>query len=355
MPAELTIAGAVVVAAAVTSIAIPRVIALARRLDFLDRPEGYKKHGVPTPYLGGLAVVLGFVVSALLFGGGAGRYWPIVVGAIALSAVGTLDDRVRLGPLSRVLVTLVAAAGLSAAGLGWHFLGSGVGDAALTLVWVVAIVNGFNLMDNLDGACATVAAASATGIAVICALTGNFDLAAMAAAIAAACVAFLRANLSRPPRLFLGDGGSMPIGFVIAALVMAGPGRVGVEWKPFLMGGMLVSLVIFDTSLVVFSRLRRGVPVLSGGRDHLTHRLLSRLGTERRVAVALLLVQTSACALAVVAAETADWHLALGFAVGCMSVGAAALFVLEAVYGRTAVPPPGGGDVQAEPGRAPAR
>lgn len=332
MADEVRLAGAVAAALALGSILTPLAIAVAHRLTFFDRPAGYKQHGAPTPYLGGAAVIAAVLLTAIVFGGAAGTYAPIALGAIGLFGVGTIDDRVGLGPGLRLFAATLAALTLSANGLGWNFFVSEAANLGLTLFWVVGLVNAFNLMDNLDGACSSVAATSAAGIAVISALEGAYPLAAFAAALSAGCIAFLRFNLAGPARIFLGDGGSMPIGFLLAALVMAGPAAVRDDWAPLVSAAMFVGLVIFDTSLVVLSRLRRGAPVLRGGRDHLTHRLLLAVGSERHVAVVLITVQGGLCALGVVAAQSQNPTVALSLGVGCMALGAVALGALEVAY-----------------------
>ncbi len=146
-------------------------------------------------------------------------------------------------------------------------------------------MNAFNLMDNLDGATGTVTAVAASGIGALAATGSAWALGAMALALAGACAGFLPYNLAKPARIFLGDGGSMPIGLIISALIMAMTpvGELGEVMVPIAV--VLVGLPALDTALVIVSRRRRGVSVFSGGRDHLTHRLLAKLGTPRRVAL----------------------------------------------------------------------
>ena len=341
MPAEVRIAAAASVAFAMVLALTPLAVRAACRLDFYDRPEGYKKHGKPTPYLGGTAVVLAVILAGLAFGDGSGRYGPIILGALALGAVGTLDDRVLLGPVSRLVVTMLVALLLSTTGLGWAIFTSDVANDALTVLWIAAVVNAFNLMDNLDGACSTVAATSSAGIAVIGALQDRYELAALAAALSAASLAFLRFNLTIPARIFLGDGGSMPVGFIVAATAMQATRGVGDELAPLLVAALLVGLVIFDTTLVIASRLRRRVHVLSGGRDHVTHRIFGRVASTRRVALALAGTQAALCATGLVAAHADDASLVLLLAGTWMAVGVAALAGFETGYGRMNAGPAG--------------
>ncbi len=123
-----------------------------------------------------------------------------------------MDDRHNLSPYLRVLVEVTIGVLLSTAGLGWK-LGSGpLLDAVVTGIWVVGVVNAFNLFDNMDGAASTMALVVAAGACVLGLVTGEVWVAAGSAALCGACLGFLPHNLSSPARIFLGDGGSMPIG-----------------------------------------------------------------------------------------------------------------------------------------------
>jgi UDP-GlcNAc:undecaprenyl-phosphate GlcNAc-1-phosphate transferase len=245
----------------------------------------------------------GFLPAALLFGDGATRFAPIVVCAAGLSVIGTLDDRFTVRPSRRIVAEGVAAAVLVHYGLGWSFVDGSLEQLVLTALWVIAFTNAFNLMDNMDGAAATVAVMCGAGLAAQALIAGDPALAALAIAVAGACLGFLPYNLraGAPARIFLGDGGSMPIGFLLAATAMNVPDE-GVGWPTVLLGGMLLALPVLDTILVVVSRTRRRVPVVKGGRDHLTHRLHTRLASPLRVALALATAQALASLIAIVAA-----------------------------------------------------
>jgi UDP-GlcNAc:undecaprenyl-phosphate/decaprenyl-phosphate GlcNAc-1-phosphate transferase len=265
----------------------PLAIRLAGRTGFYDHPVGYKGHDAPTPYLGGMAVVLALLLAALLFGRGSSHLAPIAIGAIALLGVGTVDDRYALAPLTRLAIEIAVAGVLFAGGIKWNLFGSELLNFAVTAVFVLGVVNAFNLMDNMDGACCTVAGVSGVALGVLALAQGSPETAAIAFALAGACLGFLRYNLASPARIFLGDGGSMPVGFVVAALIMAMPGTRHLGWAVVPVAVVLVGLPALDTTLVVVSRLRRGAGVFEGGRDHLTHRLRAKLGTARRVAAVL--------------------------------------------------------------------
>lgn len=271
-------------------IATPLARRLALRTDFLDHPRDYKQHGRSTPYLGGTAVMAAWALSAVAFGAGLGRYWPILAGAVALWAVGTIDDRRGLPISPRLAVQVGAAALLWATDLGWDLVAGDLLDCGLTVLWVVGLTNAANLMDNQDGAAAAPAVVAAAGIGIVAASEGRPLIGAIALAMAGACAGFLPSNLASPSRIFLGDGGSAPIGFVLAACTISVPSP-DFGWVAIAAAIPLVGVFVFDTTLVTVSRLRRGTPVLSGGRDHLSHRLLRWFGSPRRVAAALAALQ----------------------------------------------------------------
>jgi UDP-GlcNAc:undecaprenyl-phosphate/decaprenyl-phosphate GlcNAc-1-phosphate transferase len=290
------------VALAVVYVTTPLAIRVAARLAFYDHPIGYKGHARPTPYLGGAAVVAGFVASIALVTGDWHRTLPLVTGVLILWAVGTLDDRRTVTPAARLAIESTLAAGMWALGLGWD-LGAGPAvDLVVTVVWVVAVVNAFNIFDNMDGAACSVAAVAAGGLSLFGIVEGDAWLALAGAALCGACAGFLPHNLLRSPaRIFLGDGGSLPIGFAIAALAMEGIASEGPAWQTLAMGLLFVGIPALDTALVIVSRRRRGLSVATGGRDHLTHRLRRRVGTARAVAVTVGSAQATVSVLAVVA------------------------------------------------------
>jgi UDP-GlcNAc:undecaprenyl-phosphate/decaprenyl-phosphate GlcNAc-1-phosphate transferase len=307
--------------------ATPAAIRVATRTDFFDRPREYRTHGAPTPFLGGAAVLAAFLVAALAVGG-VRHYWVLLLCASVMWAIGTIDDRIAVAPRWRLLAEAAAAAALFAAGLGWRLPVSPPLDFLLTIAWCAGLVNAFNLMDNLDGACATVGCVSAAGLGILATIHDQPVPAGMAAALAAACAGFLRWNLAKPSRIFLGDGGSMPIGFLVAGLGMAISRHLRIGDAGFLVIALIAGAVILDTALVSFSRTRRGVSLLTGGRDHLSHRLLARLGSARSVAGALALLQASLAGAAIVSDRLGSDAVFL-LALLAASLGLLAIAVLD--------------------------
>ena len=311
MSPDLTAAAAFAIAALVTYLVTPLCIRVAVRTGFYDLPEGYKGHKRPTPYLGGTAIVIGILAAVLATDGGVTAHPVIVICVVGLWLMGTIDDRVNLPISLRTFAEVGIAVALWATGRGWGVFHDGPADLALTVFWVVGVMNAFNLMDNMDGAASSTAAVSALGAGTLALLAGDGDLAALSFAVAGACLAFLPRNLAS--RIFMGDGGSLVIGLLVARVTMAAVTRQYLGASGVIVAALLVGMVIFDTTLVVISRSRAGVPVLTGGRDHLTHRLAGRVGAPRKVALTLAVAQILLCSITIVVAQAGlGWVLLAG-------------------------------------------
>jgi UDP-GlcNAc:undecaprenyl-phosphate GlcNAc-1-phosphate transferase len=325
---EVAVPGAFALAALIAFAATPVAIWVARATSFFDVPSGYKGHRQSTPYLGGAGIVAAVLAAAFAFRADAGGLGLILAIAATLWLLGTIDDRVSLPLLPRALVEVGAAALLWATGHGWSAFNWAPADLALTVVWVFGVMNAFNLMDNMDGASATTAAVSACGAGALALVAGDVHLAVLAFALAGACAGFLPHNLANPARIFMGDGGSLPVGFLVAAVVMEAAARNSPGLSAVVVAGLLVGLVVLDTALVTVSRLRGGRQVLLGGSDHLTHRIVRRLGSPRRVALGLGVAQLVLCSVTVtVAAVEVLWILMVGSVAA--TVGVLLIWTLE--------------------------
>lgn len=320
----VSFAGAAVVAQG----AAPVAIRLARRTDFFDHPRGYRRHSRPTPLLGGMAVLAAILAVSVLIVGAGGRLLVPLGCAVFLCVLGTIDDRIAVAPLVRVLAEASAGAALYVAGIHWNTELPAAGDLVLTMVSVVIAVNAFNLMDNLDGACSTVAGVAGIGIGALAAIRGQTALAGVSFALSGACAGFLPWNLARPAKAFLGDGGSMPLGLLIGsfAILAARPAKTGAGG--LLVGALLAGLPVFDTALVSVSRTRRGVRLVTGGRDHLSHRLLLVALDPRRVAIALAALQGLLSTLAIAGYELGADAVDL-FALGTFLAAVAGIIALD--------------------------
>jgi len=269
--------------------ATPVIRRVASRLGIVDRPDARRVHLAPVPLLGGIAIYAGFIVALLLFGEGwvVSQAIGILVGATIVSFLGIWDDRWGVRPVLKLSGQATAAGILIISGVQVSFLPHPILNIAVTLLWIVGITNALNLLDNMDGLSGGVGAVAAGFFLLLAAWNGQYLVASLAAALLGVCIGFLVYNFN-PASIFMGDAGSMFLGFILAVvgIKLRFPGRPNtITW---MIPVVVLGLAIFDTTLVVFSRLRRGInPLTNPGKDHVSHRLVL-LGLSQRQAVVLL-------------------------------------------------------------------
>jgi UDP-GlcNAc:undecaprenyl-phosphate GlcNAc-1-phosphate transferase len=311
---------------------MPFVRRAAVRWGFIDQPSARKVHTQPTPRLGGAAIYVGCIVALLAF---SDRFYvsqlvSILVGATLVSFLGIWDDRRGLRPLLKLLGQLVAAGILIMSGVQVGFLRNPVLNLAATMLWMVGITNALNLLDNMDGLSGGVATVACIFFLLLAVMSGQYLVGSFAAALLGACVGFLYYNLN-PASVFMGDTGSLFIGFVLAALGIKLRFPDNVAFVTWMIPVVVLGLPIFDTTLVVISRLRRGLnPLTTPGKDHVSHRLVLMGATKREAVLMLYLV---CCALGVVAMFLTQASIPEGYAVGALLLlfGLYALWRLEQV------------------------
>ncbi|GAA3798792.1 MraY family glycosyltransferase [Sphaerisporangium flaviroseum] len=276
---------------------------LALHWDFTDRPVGYKTHARPVPYLGGVAIMLGTIAPALTLLGVADiRTTAIILAAVAVGLLGLIDDIVPLSPSKRLGVESLAASGVVMSGIQAPVTGGWL-DGPLTVMWVVVMTNSVNLLDNMDGALGAVAAVSAATLAATAFMSAEPGVGLLLVALAHACLGFLPHNWA-PAKVFMGDAGSLFIGFVLACsavLLVTGQGM------GTMVAGLLLPMFVatVDTGVVLLSRRREGRPLMQGGNDHLSHRLRLLGAGTRLTAVALATLAALAGGLCL--AMTLNW------------------------------------------------
>ena len=264
----------------------PIVRAIATAGGFVARPTSDRWHRKPVPLLGGIAIAVAAASSALMFGWYHRELLAVVTAALAMAFVGVVDDIKQLKPSTKLTAQIAVACALIAQGVQLHWTHSQIADAFLTIFWFVAITNAFNLLDNMDGLCAGVASIAALAYCGSAAL-GQVELQFAGAAIAGAAAGFLVFNF-KPASIFMGDGGSMFLGAMLAALPIAtGSNTPRSVVFAILVPGLVVLIPIFDTAFVTISRKLSSRPASTGGRDHTSHRLVA-LGFSERQAVLVL-------------------------------------------------------------------
>jgi len=273
------------------------VRALALRVGMVDLPGPRKVHLHPIPLLGGLAMY-GAVMLAVLFtfdGPARAQIVGILTGATVVAVVGILDDRGLLHHQVKLFVGMpLAACVLLVTGIHaqvFEFLFGGrtgyVLDAILTVFFVVGITASFSILDHMDGLCAGVAATASIFFALLAYLNGQTLVTTLAAAVLGASTGFLRWNF-KPAKIFMGDGGAMFLGFLMATLGLKLRLEHANHISAWLAPLLILGVTIFDTTLVTISRSRRGLlPFATPGKDHVAHRL-ANLGLGHRGAVITL-------------------------------------------------------------------
>jgi len=296
-----------IAAFALTGLLTWPVRALAIRLGAMDAPNLARKTQVePVPYLGGLAIALGITVVTFVavFVGDQNENlndlaFTVLVPALSLGLMGLVDDLRSLSPWPRLITqsvvgSIVAFIIVQGGTIGTPF-GTSTLNTAVTIFWIVGICNSINFFDNLDGAASGAVGIAALGVFFIAFDRGQELVSALSIVTAGATIGFLMWNKS-PAKIYMGDAGALFLGVIISvATIRVNPGIVP-TWKSLLIPIMLLAVPLLDTCVAVFSRLARGLSPLTGGKDHLSHRLV-RAGLSRRAAAISLWSAAGICAL----------------------------------------------------------
>ena len=296
------------------------VRALAIRLGAMDAPNMARKtQAQPVPYLGGVAIALG--ISIITLGAvfvGADNFvgenndqlkdlaLTILLPALVLGVMGLFDDLRSLSPWPRLITQTVVGSIVAFVIVENGTIGTPFGQAsatdsgswintAVTIFWIVGICNSINFFDNLDGAASGTVAIAALGVFVIAFDRGQELVSALSIVTAGATIGFLMWNKS-PAKIYMGDAGALFLGIIISvATIRLNPG-ITPTWQSLAIPVILLAVPLLDTCVAVFSRLARGLSPLTGGKDHLSHRLV-RAGLSRPMAAIALWAASVVCAL----------------------------------------------------------
>ena len=273
-----------------------RKIAVA--IGAMDKPNLERKsQKEPVPYLGGLAIAISVVVltfAAVIRSDNTQTTFPLAATllfpAIFLGLMGLIDDLASLNPLPRLIIQSLMAIVVSiflikSDAVGITLKGTFLDEVVMT-IWIIGICNSINFFDNLDGGAAGTVAVSTIGIALIALGEGQELIAALSIVTAGSTIGFLIWNRS-PAKIYMGDAGALFLGVVVSVLTIRLNPGIAPQWNSISLLPMLLAVPILDTCVAVFSRISRGISPFTGGKDHLSHRLMRKGLSKQGTAFAL--------------------------------------------------------------------
>jgi UDP-GlcNAc:undecaprenyl-phosphate GlcNAc-1-phosphate transferase len=269
---------------------VPLVREFCFRTGKVKQPRKDRWHHSPTPTLGGIAMFIGFAGAVIIFGivnqTTKNLPWHILLGSLIMFSMGVIDDIKPIKPPPKFIIQLVAAGIPIYFGAVIRFFPWPIANIVLTFVWLVGIANAINLLDNMDGLAGGVSMIAALILSYFCWQEGNQALLLLSLSMAGAILGFLVFNFP-PAKIFMGDSGSMLLGFTLAALAVARQRQASNVFAIMGVPILLFLLPILDTTLVTITRLMRGQSPAQGGTDHTSHRLIAFGLTERQAVIFL--------------------------------------------------------------------
>ncbi|MBQ8807930.1 MAG: undecaprenyl/decaprenyl-phosphate alpha-N-acetylglucosaminyl 1-phosphate transferase [Clostridia bacterium] len=320
---------AFILAFIITFIATPFVKNLAFKIGAVDIPKDNRRmHKRPTARLGGLAIFLGFIISAIIFSHMNCELAGILIGCCIIVTLGVFDDIYALSAKLKLAIQLIAALCPVIAGVcidfvrvpsfisEYGYVGLGWAAIPVTMIWIVGITNAINLLDGLDGLACGVSSISALTLLCIAIIVGEPGVAFITSALAGACFGFLPYNFN-PAKLFMGDTGSLFLGFVLASISVQGLFK-GYAVISIAAPLLILGLPIFDTASAILRRLKNHQPIMSPDRGHLHHRLIDAGFSQKQAVSTIYLLCIILCAAAVllIATGAISWWVLLAVLLG---------------------------------------
>lgn len=287
----------------VTFIATPFVKNLATKIGAIDVPRDSRRvHKKATPLMGGLAIFYGFVVAVLAFCNINLQIRGLILGALIIVSLGIIDDIRAISPKVKLIFQVIAALVVALHGVQIYrvtvpsfiardgFLNLGYFSVPLTVLWIVAVTNAVNLIDGLDGLAVGVSSISSMTILCIALIVSEINIAIITAALAGSCFGFLPYNFN-PAKIFMGDTGSMFLGYTLAAVSVMGLFK-GYAVISIAVPFLVLGLPLFDTGFAIVRRIANHKPIMSADRGHLHHRLLD-IGMDQKQSVGILYLMST--------------------------------------------------------------
>ena len=298
-----------------TFLLTPHVKDFAHKVGAIDVPrDGRRMHTRPIPRLGGLAIFMGFLASALIFGKWDMAMLSVMLGAMIIVVLGIFDDIVSLGAKFKFVIQIIAAAiPVCIGGLKIEFFTSfnpfsdnqyfslGIFAVPITIIWIVGITNAVNLIDGLDGLAAGVSSIAAITMLAVGLLTNEIMVAIVMAALAGSCIGFLPYNFN-PAKIFMGDTGALFLGFMLATMSIQGFFKFYAVIS-FAVPFLILGLPIFDTASAITRRLLQHRSPMSPDRGHVHHKLVD-MGFNVKQSVAIPYAISGTLGLAAVVLTT---------------------------------------------------
>jgi UDP-GlcNAc:undecaprenyl-phosphate GlcNAc-1-phosphate transferase len=309
---------------------------IAPRIGMMDHPSARKVHFRPIPRMGGV-VIFGAVMLTLVFlqkQRNFDQFVSILLAATWMSFLGLWDDRWGVSPLFKLVGQFIGALFLvmNDVQVALPYLPPWA-NVIVTLVWLVGVTNAFNLLDNMDGLSGGIAAIASAFFVLMSAFSGQYLVGALSAAVLGACIGFLVYNYN-PASIFMGDSGALFLGFMLAAIGIKLRFPDNVTFVTWMIPPLVLGVPLLDTSLVMVSRMRRGLnPLTTPGKDHISHRLVAMNMTQREAVLTLYLVAGVLGMVAIFVTQASIWE---GYIAGGVVVLSAlyALWRFERDWGR---------------------
>jgi UDP-GlcNAc:undecaprenyl-phosphate GlcNAc-1-phosphate transferase len=284
---------AISIAFAASIIFVPAVRWVSFRLGKVSAPRNDRWNTRPTPTLGGVGVFLAFAlalaITTLLGQGWDHLQLSLMAGSGLMFGLGLVDDLKRLTPPAKLMVQILAASAVVFFGGTINFFPWGFANSILTFLWLIGITNAINLLDNMDGLAGGIALISAGFLAYFFYRAETIPLLTVAMALCGSILGFLIFNFP-PAKIFMGDSGSLFLGFTLAALAVVHRPRASEVFTVIGVPTLLFLVPIVDTTLVTITRILRGQSPVQGGTDHTSHRLIAFGLTERQAVLFLYLI-----------------------------------------------------------------
>ena len=295
----------------------PYVKKLAFRIGALDKPDGRKVHKGIMPRLGGLAIYLGFVVAVLCSMHLSKDVMALLLGGTVILIVGIIDDVYQLPAKVKLLGQIAAAAVLVLFDIRIEWLNNPWGgyfyleylSIPFTIFWVISFTNVVNLMDGLDGLAAGVAGIASITVILVAIQQGFYPVAVITAALAGGIVGFMRYNFN-PATIFMGDTGSMFIGYMLAAISIFGAVKSAATIA-LIVPAIALGLPIMDTAFAIVRRYTNGRPIFQPDKGHLHHRLLAMGMTQRQAVLLMYIISAILGIAAVLLTEVGGYYAAI--------------------------------------------